>query len=178
MVKKNSQPFLIWFTGISGSGKTTLSKKLYNILKKKYKIKLKLIDGDNFRKKKNFRKYDFSSRKIVSEKKRAYGIQLQSKNYNVIISGISAKKSVRLKNRSKIKNYIEVFLKCPYKICLKRSKISINKFDKLNIIGATKKNEYQEHKEVEIKILTNKTSPTQGTTKILKYLREKNFIKS
>ena len=65
MVKKNSQPFLIWFTGISGSGKTTLSKKLYNILKKKYKIKLKLIDGDNFRKKKNFRKYDFSSRKIV-----------------------------------------------------------------------------------------------------------------
>ena len=52
MVKKNSQPFLIWFTGISGSGKTTLSKKLYNILKKKYKIKLKLIDGDNFRKKK------------------------------------------------------------------------------------------------------------------------------
>ncbi len=54
MVKKNSQPFLIWFTGISGSGKTTLSKKLYNILKNKYKIKLKLIDGDNFRKKKIF----------------------------------------------------------------------------------------------------------------------------
>ena len=66
----------------------------------------------------------------------------------------------------------------PIQNLFERSKISMNKFDKLNIIGATKKNEYQEHKEVEIKILTNKTSPTQGTTKILKYLREKNFIKS
>ena len=99
---------------ISGSGKTAI-KKLYNILKKKYKIKLKLIDGDNFRKKKNFRKYDFSSEKQFQKKRERMEFQLQSKNYNVIISGISAKKSVRLKNRSKIKNYIEVFLKCPYK---------------------------------------------------------------
>jgi len=177
-MKKDSQTFLIWFTGISGSGKTTLSKKLYNTLKKKYKMKLKLIDGDDFRKKNNFHKYNHYSRKIVSEKKRAYGIELQSKNYNVIISGITAKKSVRLKNRSKIKNYIEVFLKCPFKICLKRSKIKMNRFNKSNIIGATRNNEYNEHKEVEIKIDTNKTSPTQGLKKILKYLRKKNFIKS
>ena len=139
-------------------------------------MKLKLIDGDDFRKKNEYYAYDSLSRKIISEKKRKYGVQFQNKNFNVIISGISAKKSVRLKNRSKIKNYIEVFLKCPYKICFKRSQINKKDAKKINIVGATKKNKYQEHKKFEIKLLTNKLTPVQSVKKILKYLNKNNFI--
>ena len=41
---------VIWFTGLSGSGKTTLAKEIKKRLKKK-NYKIKLIDGDIFRKK-------------------------------------------------------------------------------------------------------------------------------
>ena len=43
---------ILWFTGLSGAGKTTLSKKLEFLLKKKNK-KIKVLDGDVFRKKIN-----------------------------------------------------------------------------------------------------------------------------
>ena len=45
---------VIWFTGLSGSGKSTLASLLIKKIKKKNnKIKIKLVDGDTYRKKKN-----------------------------------------------------------------------------------------------------------------------------
>ena len=43
---------IIWFTGLSGSGKTTLANYISKKLKAK-KYKIKIIDGDIFRKKIN-----------------------------------------------------------------------------------------------------------------------------
>ena len=44
---------VIWFTGLSGSGKSTLASLLIKKIKKKNnKIKIKLVDGDTYRKKK------------------------------------------------------------------------------------------------------------------------------
>ena len=48
--KTNLKP-IIWFTGLPGSGKTTISQLFYRLLKKKKYKKIKLIDGDKFRKK-------------------------------------------------------------------------------------------------------------------------------
>ena len=43
---------ILWFTGLSGSGKSTLANLLFkHLLKNNRKLKLKIIDGDNFRKK-------------------------------------------------------------------------------------------------------------------------------
>ena len=45
---------IIWFTGLSGSGKSTIAKKFLKALITKTKIKrtrIKLVDGDLFRKK-------------------------------------------------------------------------------------------------------------------------------
>ena len=45
---------VIWFTGLSGSGKSTLASLLIKKIKKKNnKIKIKLVDGDTYRKKNN-----------------------------------------------------------------------------------------------------------------------------
>ena len=49
-MNNSKQAKIIWFTGLSGSGKTTLSKKLMKKLSSK-KFKVKIIDGDIFRKK-------------------------------------------------------------------------------------------------------------------------------
>ena len=42
---------ILWFTGLSGTGKTTLAKILSSNLSK-LNHKVKIIDGDDFRKKK------------------------------------------------------------------------------------------------------------------------------
>ena len=61
---KKIKKSILWLTGLPGSGKTALSNKLYKILKKN-KIKTKVIDGDNFRKKITNRNYDDSSREAI-----------------------------------------------------------------------------------------------------------------
>ena len=54
-MKRSKLPKIIWFTGLSGSGKTTLSKKLNKrLLSKKFKVKI--VDGDKFRKKTRLKK--------------------------------------------------------------------------------------------------------------------------
>ena len=61
-MKRSKLPKIIWFTGLSGSGKTTLSKKLNKrLLSKKFKVKI--VDGDKFRKK-NKTKENFSKKNI------------------------------------------------------------------------------------------------------------------
>ena len=47
---------IIWFTGLSGSGKTTLANYISKKLKAK-KYKIKIIDGDIFRKKNKFNRF-------------------------------------------------------------------------------------------------------------------------
>ena len=54
---------IIWFTGLSGSGKSTLAKILSNKLSNLY-FKVKIIDGDDFRKK-NKTNMCFSKMNIV-----------------------------------------------------------------------------------------------------------------
>ena len=53
---------ILWFTGLSGTGKTTLSNIVRKILLKKKK-KVKLLDGDIFRKK-NKNPNNFSKKNI------------------------------------------------------------------------------------------------------------------
>ena len=53
---------ILWFTGLSGTGKTTLSNIVRKILLKKKK-KVKLLDGDIFRRK-NKNPNNFSKKNI------------------------------------------------------------------------------------------------------------------
>ena len=54
---------IIWFTGLSGSGKTTLANLLYDHLKEKNYKKIKMVDGDIFRKKSKLNSF---TKKILS----------------------------------------------------------------------------------------------------------------
>ena len=85
---------IIWFTGLSGAGKTTLSKILFKTLKSK-KYKVKRIDGDLFRKKKNNKSFN----KVEIVKNNLLIIKYIDKiknNYDfIIVSVISPLKKTR-----------------------------------------------------------------------------------
>jgi len=139
---------IIWFTGIPGSGKTALSKKLYNFLKIKNK-KIKLLDGDIFRKKiKNF-KYDIKNRKKVGQMKMSMANKYYDKGYIVIVSGVAHKKKWRKDQRKTAnpRNYEEIYLKSSISKCMKR-KQQIKNYHKLF------KSNYEEYSNFDLKINT------------------------
>jgi adenylylsulfate kinase len=160
---------ILWFTGLPGSGKTSLSKKLHETLKKN-KIRSKVIDGDNFRKKITNRNYDDSSREAIGYLKIKEAIKYYDKGYFVIVSGVAYKKKWRndLRNFCEDRSYKEVYLKCSINECIKRN-ISQNKNKDLL---KKKKYIYEEYKKYDLKINTDRLDFYKSYNKLLKFIND------
>lgn len=155
---------IIWFTGLQGAGKTTLSKSVYKKLKKD-KFKIKLIDGDKFRKKiKNF-SYTNKARNQVGDKKLEYGIKFNQKGYIVLISGVAANKQWRKKIKTNNNNLIEVYIKCPLKVLRLRKKIFHSKPFFIS--------KYEEGNTADITIYSNKKKKINAANKVIKFIKKK-----
>jgi adenylylsulfate kinase len=166
----NFNPKIIFFTGLSSSGKTTLGNLLRNKLKS-MGIKSVYIDGDKFRKKFKLNKFDSKSRTDVGIKKFKYANQFLKKNKMVIISGVTAKLKTRKLLRLKFKDYIEVKLNCPLKICILRDK-------KRNIYSNTKNLnlvnlKYQKGNTHDISINTFRHKKNQNIKSVIDWLKKK-----
>ena len=174
MKKKILTKSIFWFTGLSGSGKTTLSKKLYEDLKKN-KIKTKIIDGDNFRRKIADYNYGDISRERIGFLKIKEAIKYYDNGYFIIVSGVAYKKKWR-KDLRKICNhrvYKEIFLKCKIKDCIKRN-LAQNKNNEL----LDKNNyNYEEYKDYDLKINTSCMTLHKGYIKLQKFLKSINESK-
>lgn len=158
---------IIWFTGLPGAGKTTLSKSVYKKLKKD-KFKIKLIDGDEFRKKiKNF-KYTNEARCQVGDKKLEYGIKFNQKGYIVLITGVAANKQWRKKIKKNNSNLIEIYIKCSLKVLKTRKKILYSK--PLFI------SKYEEGNTADITIYSNKKK-LNAVNRIVKFIKNKTLNK-
>ena len=112
----------IWISGITASGKTTLGKKLYEKLILKYNVEnVILFDGEEFRKHLK-RNYGFSSEerfKVVKESVKVISNYLRD-NKIVIVCTISHKREMRDYARGILKNFLEIYLKCPINVCADR----------------------------------------------------------
>ena len=167
MYKLKIKPCIIWFTGLSGSGKSKISQAVRTQLEKLGVKKVKLIDGDIFRKKiKNF-SYSQSGRNKVGNAKLILAKSFKKKGYVVLVSGIAANKSWRKKIKKTTKELIEVYVKCPLYICKKRDYKNIyrlsNNFQK-----------YQEGNTRDIIVKSNLISKTKAVQKVVSFLKMKN----
>ena len=88
---------IVWFTGLSGAGKTTLSVILKKKLEK-YNLKIKLVDGDKFRKKNKVKNKFTKSNIIENNLKILKYVKKIYKRYDyTIVSVISPLKKTRIK---------------------------------------------------------------------------------
>ncbi len=179
--------FVIWITGLPGSGKSTIAKKLLKLLKDN-KISIKYLRLDKFRKKiVPNPKYTEEERDFVYRKLGDYAIEL-SKNNNVLIDATAHKKLYRDYVRKKVNNFIEVYIKCPLDICIKREtnrkeslvmariykkalerKMHRKKFDGLGqVIGVDVP--FEENKSSEIIINSNEVKPLDAAKRIFRKL--------
>jgi adenylyl-sulfate kinase len=112
--------FTLWFTGLSGAGKSTISAILHARLKSLGR-KVELLDGDEVRthlsKGLSFSKED----RDTNIRRIGWVCELLSRNGVVAITAaISPYRDVRDELRSKIANFVEVYVECPIEVLAAR----------------------------------------------------------
>ena len=162
---------ILWFTGLSGTGKSTLANILSSKLSK-VKFKVKVIDGDNFRKKKN--NNNFSRTNIIKNILSIinYVKKIQTKYNFILVSVISPLLKTRSMARNKFgKNYFEIYLKCKIKTLEKRDTKKLYAKAKKNIIknliGYNSSIKYEMSRYKKITINTDKLNKNKSIKVII-----------
>lgn len=112
--------FTLWFTGLSGAGKSTLSERVFQKLKLAG-AKVELLDGDEVRthlsKGLGFSKED----RDTNVHRLGFVCQLLSRNGVIaIVAAISPYRATRDEVRTKIENFVEIYVHCPIEVLAER----------------------------------------------------------
>jgi len=164
---------ILWFTGLSGTGKSTLAKILSSKLSQ-LNFKVKIIDGDNFRKE-NENNNNFSKINIIKNNLSIINhIKKIQKKYDfILVSVISPLLKTRNMARIKFgKNYFEIYVKCKIETLEKRDTKKLYAKAKKNIIknliGYNSKIKYEISSYKKININTDKLSKSESIKTIIK----------
>ena len=110
------QGFTLWFTGLSGAGKSTIS----GIIEKRLReagARIEVLDGDvvreNLSKGLGFSKED----RDANIRRIGFVCELLSRNGVIaMVAAISPYRAVREEIRSRIANFVEVYVECPLEV--------------------------------------------------------------
>jgi adenylylsulfate kinase len=112
--------FTLWFTGMSGAGKSTISERIYARLRDAG-VKVELLDGDVVRTHLS-RGLGFSKEDRDTNIRRiGFVCELLTRNGVIaIVAAISPYREVREEIRSRIGNFVEVYMHCPVEVLAER----------------------------------------------------------
>ncbi|MCU0851078.1 MAG: adenylyl-sulfate kinase [Candidatus Thermoplasmatota archaeon] len=175
---KKHQGYTIWFTGLPCCGKTTIANQVAVLLKKKGYL-VEQLDGDIIRQ-------NFSSDLSFSKKDRDENIKratflakmLSRNNVVVLASFVSPYRKQRRKARKEIKNFVEVFVRCPVKICMKRD---VKGMYKKALEGKIQHftgvdDPYEEPEQPELIVDTDIESVEESVRKVIKRIQELGYL--
>ena len=168
----------IWFTGLSGAGKSTIANVLIDRLKKEGR-RVELLDGDivrtNLSKGLGFSKED----RDTNIRRIGFVAHLLTRNGVIAITAaISPYRSIRDENRALIKNFIEVYVKCPLEECVRRD---VKGLYKKAMAGEIKEftgvsDPYEEPLRAEVVVETDKESPEQSADRVMAKLQALGYL--
>jgi len=170
---------VVWFTGLSGSGKTTLADEVARQLRRKI-IPVKRLDGDvaraTFSSDLGFTKED----RDENNKRAAHAASWGSQDSIVLSSFISPYKQQRDYVKGICKNYIEVFVKCPIKVCEERDVKGLYKKVREGKIksftGIHSDAPYEEPLNPDEVIFTDVESLKQSAKKVVALLKRRGLV--
>ena len=170
--------FTIWFTGLSGAGKTTIAQKVEEVLRDRG-LKVESLDGDvvrlNLSKGLGYSKED----RDTNIKRIGFVCKLLTRNGVIAIaSAISPYREVRDFNRREIGNFVEVYVKCPLEVCIKRD---VKGLYQKALAGEIKNytgvsDPYEEPLDPEIIVETDRESVEESAAKVLNTLTELGYL--
>jgi adenylylsulfate kinase len=172
--------FTIWFTGLSGSGKSTLSESIEEHLKARGR-NVEILDGDIVRthlsKGLGFSRED----RDTNIKRIAFVCGLLTRNGVICISAAIAPYSeAREWARHEIKNFVEVYVKCPIEVCRQRDVKGLYKLvDEGKIKNFTGVDDpYEEPEHPDLVIETDKESIEESVERIFAKLVELGYLEA
>lgn len=173
-----SPGFTIWFTGLSGAGKSTLARSLEIALRERQRH-VEVLDGDevreNLSKGLGFSKED----RDTNIRRIAYVARLVSRSGGVAITAaISPYRSVREEARASIGNFVEVFVRCPLDVLVKRDTKGLYAKALRGEIGQFTgiSDPYEEPLAPEVVVETDVESIEESTRKILLRLESLGYL--
>lgn len=162
---------VIWFTGVPGSGKTTLAEGLCARLKKRG-LRVEHLDGDRVRK--VFPQTGFT-KEARDEHIRRIGFmasRLEAHGVTVVASFVSPYRQAREFSRRLCRNFIEVYVHAPLKVCEKRDpkglyrKAREGKIANFTGVG----DPYEPPSKPHLKIDTSKVPVDRAVEKIVRFI--------
>jgi adenylylsulfate kinase len=177
-MNSKNKGFTLWFTGLPCSGKSTLAEIIAPELARRGRT-VDILDGDIVRT--NLTKGLGFSKEDRDENIRRIGFVcgLITKHGGIAISAaISPYRSVRDEVRSKIENFVEVFVDTPLELCIQRD---VKGMYKKAIAGEMKNftgisDPYEPPLHAEIVIQTQKESEQESAARILGSLERMGLI--
>jgi adenylylsulfate kinase len=176
---KTHQGFTIWFTGLPCCGKTTIADQVAIFLKNK-DYTVERLDGDIVRQ-------SLTSNLGFSKKDRDENIRrttfiakkLTRKNVIVLASFVSPYKEQRRNARKQIERFVEIYVRCPLEICMKRD---VKGMYQKALEGKIKHftgvdDPYEEPEHPELILNTDTESLKESVKKVLQKLEELGYIK-
>ena len=168
----------VWFTGLSGAGKTTIRMEVERVLRNQG-CKVEVLDGDIVRQ--NLTKGLGFSKDDRDENIRRIGFVSHLLTRNgviVLVSAISPYQVMRDEVRSKIGDFVEVYVNAPLNVCEQRDVKGLYKKARAGEIkqftGIDDPYEPPLHPEVECK--TDQETPQESAAKVLLKLETMGYI--
>jgi adenylyl-sulfate kinase len=168
----------VWFTGLSGSGKSTICR----LVKEKLSaagIPAEILDGDEIRQhlcvELGFSRED----RFKNIERAAYVAKLLSRNDVIVLASfITPYTAMREYLRSELDPYMEVYIKCSLKECIRRDVKGLYqralKGEISQFTGISDSYAVPQHPELEID--TEADTPQESADKVLAYLQRQGFI--
>ena len=175
--KKEITPFVLWLTGLPGSGKTTLANATYEKLSKNG-YRLERLDGDKVRS--IFPTTGFSKEERNTHIQRVGFLAsiLEKNGIIVIASFISPYQETRDFVRTLCRNFVEIYMATPLEECERRDTKGLYKKARRGEIGhfTGVDDPYEVPNDAELAIDAANESVEKSVDKVLKYLKERNFL--
>ncbi|MBN2066335.1 MAG: adenylyl-sulfate kinase [Candidatus Thermoplasmatota archaeon] len=175
---RKQKGFTVWFTGLPCCGKTTIARKVaYHLKQKGYVVEH--LDGDIVRK-------DLTSDLGFSKKDREENLKrvtfvaklLTRNDIIVLATFVSPYKKRREQSRKEIGSFVEIYVRCPVDVCMKRD---VKGMYKKALAGKIEhftgvQDPYEEPDHPELMLETDKESVEESVDKVLKTLEGLGYI--
>ncbi len=170
--------FTLWFTGLSGAGKSTISEQIFARLQAAG-AKVELLDGDIVRthlsKGLGFSKED----RDTNIRRIGFVSELLTRNGVIsVVAAISPYRDVREEVRSRIGNFVEVYVHCPIEVLAERDVKGLYKKALAGEIGSFTgvSDPYEPPVNAEVTVDSSKEKLEQSVEKVWTKLQELKLI--